>query len=70
MPKPKWTFEVIRAGQTKFWTRIKAQNGQIVWTSEVYTRKANAVRPMMRLARDIGINRIEVCQINNPKEKR
>lgn len=49
-----WQIEFVHKGKRKFWTRIKSKNRKIVWTSEIYTTKSNALRPALKLVRDLG----------------
>lgn len=42
------------SGRIHFWSRIKSRNGKIVWTSETYLAKQNAVRPVNKLIEFIG----------------
>jgi uncharacterized protein YegP (UPF0339 family) len=44
---------VIKRRQ-RWWSRIKSRNGKIVWTSETYTSKQNAMIPVQKLISNIG----------------
>lgn len=52
------TYEIVRT-DAGWHTRFRATNGQIVWTTEVYTRRASAIAAIE------SINGIHFCWIDN-----
>jgi len=71
--KVEYYIDVFCATDRKhhFWSRIKAKNGQIVWTSEVYRSKQGALRPVKRLIKNVGeakcVLKIENVTVNKRK---
>ena len=57
MSKKEYYIDIFRAKKRSviyFWTRIKAKNGKILWSSEMLTAKHNAFNPVMKLVKLVG----------------
>lgn len=44
-----------RAGSRLYWLRIRARNGEILFSSEIYSTKSNARRAARRAAKILGL---------------
>ena len=65
----EYYFEVIRATKTRFWSRIIRNNHKILWTSEQYTTKQNAMKPVDDMVSAIGKSKCVVIFTDRTKKE-
>jgi len=60
----KYYCDIFYAKPRHYWSRIRASNGKVLWHSETYKAKQNAVKPMRKLVSDIGKTKCKVVFYN------